>query len=96
MSRAAAAAKQALNITSTIKLANGQAIPAFGLGTWRSEKGKVREAVRVALEAGYRHLDCAYVYDNQDEVGQGLRDFLAAHKEAKREDVFITTKLWNL
>ena len=67
-------------------------IPALGLGTWQSAPGQVKEAVSYALKAGYRHIDCAFCYGNEDEVGQGLKDGLAAG--IRREDVFITTKLW--
>ncbi|RAL66727.1 hypothetical protein DID88_007510 [Monilinia fructigena] len=67
-------------------------IPALGLGTWQSEPGAVAKAVSHALSIGYKHIDCAYVYGNEDEVGQGLKEAFASG--IKREDIFITTKLW--
>ena len=60
----------------------------IGLGTWLSKPDEVRKAVKFALETGYRHLDCAYVYRNEDEVGQGIRE-----SGVKREDIFITSKV---
>ncbi|KAJ7253076.1 NADP-dependent oxidoreductase domain-containing protein [Mycena haematopus] len=77
----------------TFPLNNGQRIPALGLGTWQSEPGKVKAAVSYALQSGYKLVDCAYCYGNEDEVGAGLKEAFDAG--VKREDVFVVTKVWN-
>jgi glycerol 2-dehydrogenase (NADP+) len=59
-------------------------------GTWQSSPGQVREAVKVALQKGYRHIDTAFAYGNEKEVGQGIKD-----SGVPREDIWITTKLDN-
>lgn len=62
-------------------------------GTWQSKPGEVSKAVKCAIEAGYRHIDAAYCYGNEDEVGEGLKEAFASTK-VKRSDIFVTTKLW--
>ena len=59
-------------------------------GTWQSPPGQVRDAVKVALQKGYRHIDTAFAYGNEKEVGQGIKD-----SGVPREDIWITTKLDN-
>lgn len=77
--------------TKTYTLNNGTVIPAVGLGTWQaSEEGAARNAVKVALENGYKHIDTAAIYGNEEEVGQGIKD-----SGVPREEIFVTTKLWN-
>ena len=78
-------------------LNNGVRIPAVGFGTFANEgaKGETYKAVLKALEVGYRHLDCAWFYLNEDEVGDALHDFLGKNRSVKREDIFICTKVWN-
>lgn len=77
-----------------LTLHDGTRFPAFGLGTWKSAPGEVYDAVRWALEAGYRHIDCAAIYGNEAEVGQALRDAFDAG-DCAREELWVTSKLWN-
>ena len=60
-----------------------------GLGTWQSAPGEVKNAVSHALKVGYKHIDAAYVYGNEDEVGEGLAEGFKSG--LKREDIFVTT-----
>src|SRR6266568_2270583 len=73
------------------KLKNGVVIPRLGLGVYQSPPGQTTQrAVEYALKVGYRHIDTARIYNNESDVGTAL------HKSGiRREDVFITTKLWN-
>lgn len=83
------------NAHDHITLNTGAYVPMIGLGTWNAAPDKVGEAVEYALaQCGYRHLDCAAVYHNEKEVGQGIGNILA-HGDIKREELFITSKLWN-
>ncbi|KAF0805931.1 aldehyde reductase [Alcanivorax xiamenensis] len=78
----------------TLAFENGDTLPIIGLGTWKSQPGEVHQAVREALRAGYRHIDCAHIYGNEKEVGQALNEALSAG-EVRREELWITSKLWN-
>lgn len=69
-------------------LNDGVEIPALGLGTWQSAKPDAYNAVRAAIDCGYRHIDTAYAYDNEDAVGKAVKD-----SGIDRRKIFITTKL---
>lgn len=79
------------DIKGTFTLHNGVQMPYFGLGVYLSEDGQeVIDAVKWALEAGYRHIDTASVYNNETGVGQGI-----AESDTSREDIFLVSKVWN-
>src|SRR5947209_12366679 len=69
--------------------ANGACIPLIGLGTWELRGRTCARLVEQALRLGYRHIDTAQAYDNEREVGEGLRA-----SGVKRDEVFVTTKIW--
>lgn len=78
----------------TLEFKNGDKMPAIGLGTWKSGKDEVKEAVKIALNNGYRHIDCAATYGNEDAIGEAFSEVFNGGK-IKREEVWITSKLWN-
>jgi 2,5-diketo-D-gluconate reductase B len=69
--------------------ANGAKIPAIGLGTWELRGRTCSRIVEQALRLGYRHIDTAQIYENEREVGEGLRA-----SGVRRDEVFVTTKVW--
>lgn len=78
-------------LTDTYTLTNGVKIPCVGFGTWQSPNDETTvNAVKHAIQTGYRHIDTAYVYQNEKTVGEGIQASGVA-----REELFITTKLWN-
>lgn len=79
---------------TTVTLNNNSSMPLLGLGTWKSSRKRVYQAVRCAIAAGYRHIDCAAIYGNEKEVGSALHDAIQAG-DVTREDMWITSKLWN-
>ena len=77
--------------TASVALPSGTVIPQVGLGVWQTPSGmRGRRAVREALRVGYRHVDTARIYGNEADVGAGVRG-----SGLPREQVFVTTKLWN-
>lgn len=78
----------------SVELANGDRIPAIGLGTWKSEPGEVGSAVREAIGIGYRHIDCAPIYGNEAEVGMALKQVITSGA-VSRDEMWVTSKLWN-
>jgi len=79
------------SLTDGKLLANGKVLPCLGYGTWRTPDGDVCiNGVRTALTLGYRHIDTAQIYDNENGVGVGIKN-----SGVKREDIFLTTKVWN-
>ncbi|KAJ7721462.1 NADP-dependent oxidoreductase domain-containing protein [Mycena metata] len=82
-----------MSFGKVLTLSSGTTIPQIGLGTWQSKPKEVEHAVETAVRNGYRHLDCAMIYENQDEVGAALKKVIPA--VVKREELFITSKVWN-
>lgn len=73
----------------SLKLNTGASIPQVALGTWESAPDDVYDAVKIALDAGYRHIDTAMIYGNEEAVGRALQD-----SKVPRQEIFLTTKLW--
>ena len=76
---------------NTVKLNNGILIPTIGFGTWKIENYDLAvKTVKLALKSGYRHIDTAAIYGNEEAVGQGIIE-----SKIPRNEIFVTTKLWN-
>lgn len=73
----------------TLELSDGSAVPLLGMGTWKMQGETCREAVRDALEIGYRHIDTAQMYENESDVGAAIRE-----SGLPRDEVFVCTKVW--
>ena len=73
-----------------VKFNDGQSIPQLGYGVWQVEDKVAEKVVGTALETGYRHIDTAAIYGNEAGVGRAI-----ANSSVAREDIFLTTKLWN-
>ncbi|MBO6533434.1 MAG: aldo/keto reductase [Muricauda sp.] len=83
--------KKITDLQGFFELHNGVQMPYFGLGVYQSEDGsEVINAVKAALDHGYRHIDTAAIYHNEEGVGTGIRE-----SSVSREDVFLTSKVWN-
>ncbi|KAJ8921935.1 hypothetical protein NQ315_008569 [Exocentrus adspersus] len=80
---------------ASIELNNKLTCPQLGLGTWQSAPGDIYNAVKHAISIGYRHIDCAWIYGNEKEVGRAIKEKIE-DKTVTREELFIVTKLWNL
>ncbi|KAL1460815.1 hypothetical protein WDU94_012758 [Cyamophila willieti] len=82
-------------VAPTLQLNNGLEIPALGLGTWQGTpgSGEVKAAVLAAIDAGYRHIDTAEVYLTEEDIGEAIKEKIA-QGDIKREELFVTTKLW--
>jgi len=80
-----------LAIDSRVSLSDGNSMPLLGLGTWAAQPGgETRDAVAFALETGYRHIDTATMYGNEQDVGEAVRQ-----SSIPRQEIFVTTKLWD-
>ncbi|XP_057668055.1 aldo-keto reductase family 1 member B1-like [Diorhabda carinulata] len=77
------------------KLNNGTYCPSFGLGTWLAAPGEAKETIKTAIDIGYRLFDCAWVYGNEKEIGEGLQAKIS-DGTVTRADLFVVTKLWNV
>ncbi|KAF9556894.1 hypothetical protein BGW38_009173, partial [Lunasporangiospora selenospora] len=71
-------------------LNTGATIPLVGLGSYESKTNEVKQAVLTALEAGYRHIDTAWIYGNEKEIGEAIQE-----SKVPRSELFVTTKIWN-
>ena len=78
----------------TFTFQNGDRIPLLGLGTWKSSPTDVKNAVKTAIELGYRHIDCAPIYGNETAIGEAFTDCFETGI-VQRSDLWITSKLWN-
>ena len=78
-------------LTDGFQLLNGISLPCIGYGTWQTPDGEIAsESVKLAIEAGYRHIDCAAVYANEASVGRGIKS-----SGISRSELFVTSKVWN-
>lgn len=80
---------------SPITLLNGKTIPVIGFGTWQAPNGQITaDAVKTALQTGYRHVDAAAIYGNETFVGKAIKEYIS-ESGVSRKDLFVTSKVWN-
>src|SRR3954463_1884550 len=79
---------------STLRLSANSAMPMIGLGLWKVDRADAAGLIEEAARVGYRHFDCASDYGNEDAAGKGLQS-IQQSGTARREDLWITSKLWN-
>ena len=77
-----------------IKLYDGREIPQLGFGVYQIKPEDTKRCVLEALKIGYRHIDTAHYYENERQVGEAIKEFLESNKEVKREDIWVTSKVW--
>lgn len=82
------------NLSTTLSLSNGVQIPWVGFGTYKATNEEAVDCIKTAVECGYRHIDTAFFYENEADVGRGIRECLA-EQNLKREALFVTSKVWN-
>eukprot|EP00727_Mastigamoeba_balamuthi_P014457 m51a1_g9636 putative aldo-keto reductase family member b4 (aldose reductase) (313) ;mRNA; f:1152683-1153801 len=80
-------------VITTHQLNNGRCIPLVGFGTWLVSQAQAKPAVTTAIRTGYRHIDCAAVYENEREVGEAIKEAIS-NGTVRREDLWVTSKLW--
>ena len=83
-------------MTPSVEFVNGMSIPQIGLGTYdmTEEQSVMTQVLNDAIDVGYRHIDTAYIYQNEEMIGRSLR-LMFANNKTKREDLFITSKVWS-
>ncbi|KAL9906366.1 1,5-anhydro-D-fructose reductase isoform X2 [Glossina fuscipes] len=87
-------AKMDPKLAPTVKLNSGYEMPVLGLGTYQLKKGKCEHIIREAIKIGYRHIDTAYLYDNESNIGKALKECFDENL-IKRNEIFLVTKLWS-
>ncbi|XP_014232552.1 1,5-anhydro-D-fructose reductase-like [Trichogramma pretiosum] len=83
-----------MSTTPFVTFSDGHKMPMIGLGTYLGKEGEVEEAVKYAIDVGYRHIDTASFYENEAEIGNAIRQKIA-EGVVERQDIFVTTKLWS-
>ena len=87
--------KKAAMSASRVVLHTGQKMPLIGLGTWKSNPGQVKAAIKYALSVDYCHIDCAAIYGSETKIREALKENVGPSKALSQEKLFVTSKLWN-